>query len=220
MRLVVSKRRSDKREQLSRDRVARAALAMVDKEGADAFSMRRLAESLGAGTMTLYGHFSSKRELLDAVIDVAVSERTLPELTGTWREQTVQLISFTREVFARHPAVVDIWSRQPVLGAGGLVWVEAGLGILDEAGFEPEEAAVAFRTVITYTYGFELFSGSRSTTAAREGTRRALESLPADRFPRLVDNAGPFAAAMGSTEAFDYGLQRILDGLEASLVRG
>ena len=213
-------RQRAEREQLSRDRVAQAALEFVDREGVDAFSMRRLAESLDAGTMTLYGHYSNKRELLDAVIDVAVSEWDLPALTGTWREQTAQLIGFTREVFARHPAVVDIWSRQPVLGTGGLVWVEAGLAILDEAGFDPDEAAVAFRLLITYTYGFALFSGSRSDPQSREGTRRALESLPGERFPHLLKAAAPFAAAMGSEEAFAYGLERLLDGLEEALRTG
>jgi AcrR family transcriptional regulator len=182
--------------------------------------MRRLADELGSGTMTLYGHFTDKRELLDAVIETAVAELELPSFEGSWRDQIRQLGAYTRHLFARHPGVVEIWARQPVLAAGTLHGVEAGMRILEEAGFEAEEAAKAFRLLVTYTFGFELFSGTRSKGSARESARAALGALPPGSFPRLSGAAGAFAASMGSEEAFAYGLDRILDGLEASLTSG
>jgi AcrR family transcriptional regulator len=205
---------------LSRERIARAGLELADRDGFEALSMRRLAGELGAGTMTLYGHFRDKRELLDAVIDTAAAELEFPELEGAWRDQVRQLVAHTRELLARHPSVVEIWARQPVLGPVGLQWVEAGLEILEEVGFETEEAVKAFRLLVIYTYGFALFGAARSSGAARESTRAALEALPPERYPRLTEAAGTFAAAMGSEEAFAYGLDRILDGLEASLAAG
>ena len=208
--------RSD-RLPLSRERIASAGLELADREGIDALSMRRLADELGAGTMTLYGHFRDKRELLDAVIDAAVAEHELPRLAGPWREQVRQLVAYSRERFADHPSVVEIWARQPVLGAAGLRWVEAGLQVLEDAGFEAEDAVKAFRLVVNYTYGFALFSAPRSRAATRESTRATLAALPAESYPRLSQAADAFAAAMGSEEAFAYGLERILDGLEASL---
>jgi AcrR family transcriptional regulator len=182
--------------------------------------MRRLADELGSGTMTLYGHFTDKRELLDAVIETAVAELELPTFEGTWRDQIRQLGGYTRELFARHPGVVEIWARQPVLAAGTLHGVEAGMRILEDAGFEAEEAAKAFRLLVTYTFGFELFSGARSTRSASESARAALAELPPESHPRLSEAAGTFSVAMGSEEAFAYGLDRILDGLEASLAGG
>ncbi len=205
------------RPALTRERIARAALELVDREGLDAFSMRRLAGELDAGTMTLYGHFADKRELLDAVIDVAVAERELPKLTGTWREQARQLILHTREMLRRHPGVVEIWSRQPVVGAVGLRWVEAALEALEAAGFQTAEAVKAFRLLVTYTYGFAFFSAARSGSMDRANVRAALEALPVEQFPHLSGAADVFAEAMGGEDAFRYGLERILDGLEASL---
>src|SRR5919108_453171 len=173
----------------------------------------RRAVELGAGTMTLYWHFTDKRELLDAVIGTAVAGLKLPRFEGSWRDQIRQLAAYSRELLARHPSVLEIWARQPVLAADTLGGVEAGLRILEEAGFDPEEAVKAFRLLVTYTFGFELFSEPRSKRATRESARAALRKLPPEGYPHLSETAGPFAAAMGSEEAFAYGLDRILDGL-------
>jgi AcrR family transcriptional regulator len=205
------------RDPLSRERIARAALELADSEGIDAFSMRRLAAALGAGTMTLYGHFGDKQELLNAVVAVAVADQPLPEFSGTWREQAHQLAAYLRQTFARHPCVVEIWARQPVVGAGALRGPEAGMRILDDAGFEPEEAAKSFRLLITYIFGFALFSAPRSGPRAQERTRQALASLSPETHPHLSEAAGPFSQAMASDDAFSYGLDRILDGLELRL---
>ena len=205
---------------LSRERIARAGLELADRDGVDALSMRRLADELGAGTMTLYGHFTDKQELLDAVIDTAVADLEPPRFEGTLRDQIHQLSARNRELFARHPSVLAIWARRPVVAPGALHGVEAGLQVLHDAGFQAEEAVKAFRLLVTYTFGFELFSAGRTGADAREGARAALGALPPETYPRLSEWAGPFAAAMGSEEAFAYGLDRIIDGLEASLAAG
>ena len=215
--MAVRTTKSRGRVRLTRERIARAGLALADRDGVDGLSMRRLAEKLGVGTMTLYGHFRDKRDLLDAVNDAAIAEAELPRLRGSWRQRIQQLIAHSRELFSRHPCVVEIWARQPVLGTGALRWVETGLETLEQAGFEPEDAVKAFRLLVVYTYGFTLFSRPRSDAAAREKTRAALASLPGDVYPRLREAAAPFAGAMASDEAFAYGLERILDGFEAKL---
>lgn len=208
------------RAPLTRARISSAGLELADRDGVEALSMRRLAGELGAGTMTLYGHFTDKRELLDAVIETAVTEQELPRLEGSWRDQVRQMVAYSNELFARHPSVVEIWARQPVLGTRSLRGVEAGLQILQEAGFEADEAVNAFRLLVTYTYGFALFSAARSERAALEGTRAALGALPPEGYPRLSEAAGAHAEAMGGEEAFAYGLERILDGLKARLEAG
>src|SRR3954452_20000957 len=130
---------------LTRERVAEAALDLVDREGLDGLSMRRLADALGVGTMTLYGYFRSKRELLDAVVDAAVSDRPPPQPEGDWRAQLRALLKGARRNLLRHPALVAIRVRQPVLQPEALRFAESGLRILREAGFERRDAALAFR---------------------------------------------------------------------------
>src|SRR6059036_795279 len=93
------------RARLTRDQVAAAALELLDREGLEALSMRRLAEELGVGTMTLYGYFRSKNELLDAVVDAAVAERGPFRFEGTWQEQIRRLMHGSRRRLGRHPGL-------------------------------------------------------------------------------------------------------------------
>src|SRR4051812_33187836 len=100
---------------LSRDEVAGRALEFLDEHGLDGLSMRRLAGELGVGTMTLYGWFRSKDELLDAVVDAAVAEHGPPEMDGPWQDRLRELMRFTREALGRHPAVVRLRAERPIL---------------------------------------------------------------------------------------------------------
>jgi TetR/AcrR family transcriptional regulator, tetracycline repressor protein len=202
---------------LSREEVASAALVLLDREGLEALSMRRLAKELGVGTMTLYGYFRSKEELLDAVVDLAVAEQELPALEGPWRERLWRLAKAARSNLARHPGLVHIRAVQPVLRPEALRMAEIGMGILEDAGFEPAEAAKGFRLLFTYTLGFTLFSPETAEEQAREAAQKALSELPPEYYPRLLAAVDEAADAMAGDAVFDYGLERILDGFEARL---
>ena len=202
---------------LTREQVAAAALDLLDRAGFDALSMRRLAEALGVGTMTLYGYFANKRELLDAVMDAALADPPPLEPDGDWRPQLSTLALRARESLLAHPGLIQIRVRQPVLRPEALRFAERGLDILQRAGFEAQEAAYAFRLVFTYSFGFAAFSPADAVDEDRDATRSAISGLPADEYPRLTAAVDEAAAAMGGEEAFRYGLERILDGLEARL---
>src|SRR5687768_720447 len=126
-RVASKSRQRPARAPLTRERIARAGLELADRDGIDALSMRRLAAELGAGTMTLYGHFGDKQELLNAIVSAAGEDPMLPEFSGGLREQVHQLAAYSRERFARHPCLIDIWARQPVVGAAALRGPEAGM---------------------------------------------------------------------------------------------
>src|SRR4051795_7522907 len=81
------RRRRGRPGRYSREQIAQAALELVDQEGVEALTMQRLAQRLGAGTMTLYGYFRGRDDLLDAVVDAAVHGAELPRSPGPWREQ-------------------------------------------------------------------------------------------------------------------------------------
>jgi AcrR family transcriptional regulator len=206
---------AEARPALSRERVARAALAYLDSHGLDGLSMRRLAGELGVGTMTLYHYFPSKRELLDAVVEIAFADEKLPPLEGSWRDRLRSLSRAGRAALSRHPSLVAIRARQPILQADALRFSELGLGILEEAGFEREEAVKAFRLLFTYTLGFAILSPETAEKEARGSARAALAALPPEYYPRLSEAVDEAAEAMAGDAVFDYGLERILDGLEA-----
>ena len=209
---------TDSRARLTREQVAHTALDMADSEGIDAVTMRRLAEELGVGTMTLYGYFPSKRELLHAVLDAAVSDRSgAPGPGGSWREQLSALVGLARRSMLRHPALVEIRVREPVLRPEALRFAEDALRILLAAGFDAREATHAFRLLFTYVFGFAVFSPAKAAEQDQRAARAALAALSPADFPALTGAAAEASEAMGGEEAFDYGLTRILDGLEASL---
>jgi TetR/AcrR family transcriptional regulator, tetracycline repressor protein len=205
---------------LSRNRVAEAALALIDSSGLDALSMRRLARELGVGTMTLYHYFPSKRELLDAVVDVGFAGYPPPAVEGPWRERVAGLARTAREALSEHPGLAQIRASAPILRADALQFGEVGLRALEDAGFETEEAVKAFRLLFTYVFGFVLVSPSGAEEANKAAARAALAALPPEYYPRLSEAVDEAAEAMAGDVVFEYGLDRLLDGLELRLGRG
>ena len=205
------------RPRLSREEVAQAALEIIDRDGLDGLSMRRIADALGVGTMTLYGYFRSKEELLDAVIDAAVGTPRALDDEGPWRERLGELIRTSRRTLLRHPALVQIRFRQPVLRPESLRFAEAGLRILLSAGFDAREATQAFRLLFTYMFGFAGLSPAETTAEQRRRAAAAIAALPPEDYPCLTGAAAEASWAMAGEEQFEFGLERILDGLEARL---
>jgi AcrR family transcriptional regulator len=202
---------------LTRDQVAAAALELADTEGLAALSMRALADRLGVGTMTLYGYFRNKDELLDAVVDSAIGDADSPVLQGEWRQQLREHVLSARHSLLRHPSLVELRVRRPVLRPEALRFSETSLHILREAGFDVREGTAAFRLLFTYTFGFAALSPAESTEEDRRAALAALAVLPPDEYPALTEAREEASRAMGGDEVFEYGLDRILDGLEARL---
>lgn len=207
------------RPALSRDRIAHAALELADREGLEALSMRHLAAHLGIGTMTLYGYFRTKEELLDAAVDVAAGEAPVTLGTGTWKEQLRELMQSVLEHLRRHPSGVRIRLTRPMLSPRALQVTEAALTVLTGAGFDSAEAARGYRALFTYTFGFASFNSPEDPEEASRQVRSALLALPRDDYPTLTNAAAEAAATVGGDAQFEFGLDRLLDGLEVQLNR-
>ena len=199
---------------LNREAIAATALDLLDRDGIDALSMRRLADELGVGTMTLYGYFRSKTELLDAVVDASVTEVGL-SASGTWRERAMSLARGTRAYLERHPAIVQIRLRHTMTQPRGFQITEQVVGALVDAGLQRDEAARAFRLIFTYVFGYVAFSPNPAADQARADVRTSMAALPPDEYPLLTSMIDEAAAAAAGDEQFDFGLDLILDGVEA-----
>lgn len=202
---------------LSRERIVEAALQIVARDGLEALSMRRLAQELDVWPMSVYRYFRDKEELLDAVVDGAADEIALTAGAGSWREQIRDLLRQARAALGQDPAGLRTRFTRAMLTPGALRLSEAGLRILQDAGFEPEEAARAWRALCGYAFGFTGFDDDASPDDAARRARAALAALPADEYPALTAAADGFAGALTGQEELDYGLDRLLDGLEARL---
>jgi AcrR family transcriptional regulator len=214
---------------LSRDQIVEAAIRVLDAEGLDALSMRRLGQELDAGATSLYWHIRNKDELLDLVLDRIIGE-ALPEFTPGmgWREISVVAARALRRVLVAHRGVAPVMGERPTFGPNAVQALELILTSFVDAGFGPEDALLASTTVINWASGFAVFEvrdpmGPGATPAERKAFLAEfydfLASLPADRYPTTM-RLLPYGPGLDPDRQFEYGLQRMLDGIEASLAKG
>ena len=172
--------------------------------------MRRLAQELDVWPMAVYRYFQDKEELLEAMLASAAEGVTVPTGRGPWRKQLGDLLREVHRTLGRHSSALGLPAGRVLLSEGGLRISDAGLQILDRAGLRAEEGAQAWRALFGYAVGFPSFESD-----ARE-TRVAIAGLADDAYPALTAAAEAFAAGE-EEDHFDYGLERMLDGLEGRI---
>src|SRR5689334_17095370 len=118
---------------LSRERIVAGAVALLDEEGADRLTMRRLAERLGTGSTTLYWHLDTKDDVLDLALDTVFGEAEVPPATGDWCADVTAMVERWRAVMLRHPWTATLMGR-PMLGPNVLARTEFLHAALQRAG--------------------------------------------------------------------------------------
>lgn len=187
----------------------RAALALIDEEGLGAFSMRTLGSRLGVQAMSLYRHLPGREAILDGVVRLLLAEVDVPR-EGSWHELLGGWARAHRAVARAHPRAFPLLSDRPVVGyASARDDAEGALRLMVEAGFTPDDAGHAIRTLARYVVGF-------SITAPPDGRPPdgAAEGLAAEGYPllgRLVARTTP----QGEDDLFEFGLALMLEGLRA-----
>ena len=201
---------------LSKERILQTALDIADEEGLDALSMRRLAQALDVWPMSVYRYFQDKDALLDAMAaHSAAPSAAAPDADASWRDRLKALL---REAQRQITASPEIGSRIPraFLEPEPLRLTEAGIGILREAGFTTAQAASAWRALYSYTFGFATFRLAPTPEEAGRRVRVAVAGLPKSEYPAIAEAADDLGDAF-ATDEFDFGIDRLLDGLEARL---
>lgn len=207
-----------RREPLNRERVLRAAIALADRDGLEALTMRRLGQEVGVEAMSLYNHVKNKNDILDGIVDLVLGDIDVPPSGTHWKVAMRRRSISAHEVLVAHPwAAVQIMSRFNI-GPGMTRYLDATLGRLRESGFSVESALDAWHTLDSHLYGFTL-QQLNLPFAADEAPRvssHVLGGLSMDEFPHVVEVI-THVMQSGRVESFEYGLDLILDGLEASL---
>lgn len=197
----------------ARAQLQEAALAIVDKEGLPALSMRSLAAALGTGPMTLYNYVKDRDDLDALVVEAVMAEVRLPREKGDWRADVTAIVEATWRTVRRHPNVIPLVLTRRTLHETTLVWAEALLRALAWSGRSGADLLVAFRTVSGFVMGFAQAQLADPLTPDEDQDDIArAQALPAERFPRLIEIAGA-AAKLGADREFRAGLDIVMAGL-------
>jgi AcrR family transcriptional regulator len=204
------------------EQIVEAAVRICDRDGIDALTIRRLASDLDIGTMTLYGYFRGKEDILDGVADHVLGRLEISparERTPTAVAHAVALSIFA--MMREHPSVVYLLSSRSTMSKQSLkAAMDAVLGILREAGFTDEGAVRAYALIMTYCLGFASYQLPRpwgpdeaeDVEERRRQQRHFYSSLPLPDFNNMVE-LSELITTMPSDDQFEFGLDCAIAGL-------
>jgi AcrR family transcriptional regulator len=202
---------------LSRPRVVRAALHLVDEKGLAALTMRALATELDVSPMALYNHVRDKDELVDLMVDLMLGEVDTSASDGDWLAQLRALVRSYHQALASHHQLARVYSSRVRIGPHGLLIMERVLGLLLQGGFPPSEASDAFFALFTYTAGFQQMG---DIAPVRESTSRPeyYPPLPAEQIPAITA-VSPHLDGVHRPGRFDYGLELLFAGIRTRVAQ-
>jgi len=201
------------RPKLSRARIVGAALQIIDDEGMERLSVRRLAQDLEAAPMALYSHFRSKDELMAAVVDQVFGE---VEITSSehWEDDLRKLACSFRQALVRHPGVVPLITACAAVSTNAARATEAAHAFIRRSGLPDPYVARAARAVYAYTLGAVTLDVAR-TSALGPDKRHVFLSLPVDEFPTMSELA-PHLVNCPPDEHFEFGLDMLIRSFQAA----
>lgn len=204
-----------KREALSRERILRTALALVDREGLEAISMRRVGEELGVEAMSLYNHVANKAAILDGIFEAVLAEMPPPpkRKPSSWQAMLRERAHALRATFRAHPNCLPLFATRPAVTAASLTHLEGGLEILRSAGFSAANALCAFQVLLAFAVGHAI--ASYSPTRTDDLAKPAYEQLSEEDFPRVREMAR-ILPKRNVEEEFTFGLEALLAGIAAT----
>jgi AcrR family transcriptional regulator len=209
-----------RRTPLTRRRILEAALALIDAEGLQALTMRRLGGELGVEAMSIYNHVPHKEAVLDGVAEIMLEEVELPPVHhDDWIGALKTACRSFRRVLLDHPNAMPLIGSRTEVTPEGFRPVELSLGILKKAGFDAESMLLAHWLLVGYTLGhagFQVSTPLADPEAAPAEIAKRHQLLDADEFPNLFE-ALPYAAGCDFEAAYEFGLDTIIEGLKARL---
>ncbi|MHA3021860.1 TetR/AcrR family transcriptional regulator [Mycobacterium sp. BMJ-28] len=210
---------------ITRTAVLVKALDIIDREGVDALSMRRLGEAVGRDPMVLYRHVPNKAAVLDGVVELVFEQLSLDVAATDWIAALRKLGHDFRDLARSHPNVVPLLVTRPLatpLGMrppGILRHLEEVLALLAGAGFAGADALHVYRALFGFLYGHVLTELQEIVERPEETDhvlRLGLHRLPIGQFPNIRDLAPTWASYDGLAE-LDRGLDILLSGLAGRL---
>ena len=194
---------------LSAEGIYRAALRLVDAEGLEALTMRRLATELGVATMSLYGHVPTKDDLLLGVVNLVTREIALPDPEAPPWEALRSVTREFRRVALVHPNLVPLIMRQPPTGSEGLLTLEAALDAVRRAGLDLAMTARAYRLTASFAIGFVSLECGGYFKPVDVAAGELIAPIDVSAVPRVAE-VGPYLANWDADEEFERGMDVLI----------
>ena len=207
------------RSTLNRARVLHAAIELADEIGIEALTIRRLADRLGVGAMTIYHHVPSKEEIIDGMVELVFAEIEKPPAHLSWKEAMRQRCISARKVLNRHPWAAPLMESRTSPGPANLSHHDAVIGCLRNGGLSIQMAAHAYAILDSFVYGFA-FEEATLPAGGGEGFAEVAEQMaglfPSDQYPHLAELTFEHVLKPGYEfgDSFEFGLDVIIDGLD------
>jgi AcrR family transcriptional regulator len=202
----------DGRDPLTREKIVEKALELLDAEGVEGLSMRRLGEALGVEAMALYHHFPNKEAILDGVAARIIEETgpAMPLESADWKTVMLSGPASAGRAIEAHPNAGWLFLGRQYSTAQSLQMLEAPLSILRSAGFEGQELVDAAHAIFAFTAGWYVLAS---------GQGGSWSGIDEEAIAAAAD-AAPLAAALAPQlrdwgHGMDVGLMALMDGLEA-----
>ncbi|MBP8531997.1 TetR/AcrR family transcriptional regulator [Streptomyces sp. MK37H] len=210
------------RVDLSYEAIATVAIEVADAEGLDAVTMRKVAEHIGAGAMSLYRYVDSRDDLITLMADRVSAEAIAPPPTGDWRADLTEAAHRIRRVTLRHPWLARHTLKAEDFGPGTLAMTESTLALLDGHGPATGDMLDAWRTLLAFVQG-HAFAEARRAEARQRRAHRSETGAPGSSFLDKAAESGEYPLATRALresprptdprDDFDRRLGYVLDGL-------
>lgn len=200
---------------LSAERIAQAAMALIDEAGLDGFSFRTLAARLGCKAMSIYYYYPSKAHLFEALIDICIRETPLAP-DGDWREKLRAFCLSFRQIALAHPGFFLYFAIFRMNNRAGMGFLNRLLSVFEETGLPADLRARHFRAIGYYVMG----AGLDESLGYAHGPS-AVDPVPEDEVRRdypAIAAVGPYFAGSHRALTFETGLESLLDGIDRDLV--
>lgn len=209
-----------RRTPLNASRVLAGAIRLADRIGIEAFTIRKLAAELDVKPMTIYHHVPNKEAIIDGIVDMVFDEIELPPADVDWKTAIRQRSMSMRAVLAKHPWAGPLMESRTNPGLATLRHHDAVLECLRRGGLSIQMTAHAYAIIDSFVYGFALQAASLPFDEGQDAGEIAasiLEASPLSDFPYLAELTTQHVMQPGYSfgDSFTFGLDLILDGLEA-----
>ncbi|MBC7998350.1 MAG: TetR/AcrR family transcriptional regulator [Leptolyngbya sp.] len=198
------------RKGLTRDIILSAAFQIVESEGGEALSMRRLGAELGVAAMAIYNHFPDREHLLDAMAESALSQIPLGEHKNNWKKHVKSIVKSVAQLSLEKPAVFALCMSRPNKPKAAIVLMSKALEALRLGGLSEKEALSCYHSLLILLHGFPFWQAGVTKYCSGPTQGSPYDDLSPQEVKdwHLVHNVDP-------GKQFDASVALLLDGFES-----